>query len=230
MDLFRRLFKIGQSEANSAVDKFENPVKMTEQGIRDLKEDLTASIEGLAEVKALEIRAKNNWTKAKNEAKSYENKAIIFVQKGDAGKMDSAEADRLATAALTKLTESKKQAVSYKKSYDTTKTNVNNLDIKVRKLRDTIDSWENELKTLKSRSKISNVTKKINKNLAGVDSNSTIAMLERMKENVDEDEATAEAYGNIADEKTSIDDEMDAALAASSDDDALAALKEKMKK
>jgi len=37
MNIFKRLFKIGQAEAHSAVDKLEDPIKLTEQGIRDLK-------------------------------------------------------------------------------------------------------------------------------------------------------------------------------------------------
>ena len=40
MNLFKRLFKLGQSEAHSAMDKLEDPIKMTEQGIRDMKKDL----------------------------------------------------------------------------------------------------------------------------------------------------------------------------------------------
>ena len=35
MNIFKRLFKIGQSEANSAIDKMEDPIKMTD--LRDLK-------------------------------------------------------------------------------------------------------------------------------------------------------------------------------------------------
>ena len=31
--IFRRLFRIGKAEANSAIDKMEDPIKMTEQGI-----------------------------------------------------------------------------------------------------------------------------------------------------------------------------------------------------
>jgi len=39
MNIFKRLFRIGSAEANSLVDKLEDPIKMTEQGIRELKED-----------------------------------------------------------------------------------------------------------------------------------------------------------------------------------------------
>ena len=37
--LFTRILRLGKAEAHSAVDKFEDPIKMTEQGIRDLKKD-----------------------------------------------------------------------------------------------------------------------------------------------------------------------------------------------
>ena len=37
MNVFKRLFKVGEAEAHSAMDQLENPIKMTEQGIRDLK-------------------------------------------------------------------------------------------------------------------------------------------------------------------------------------------------
>jgi phage shock protein A len=38
------MFKIGTAEAHSAIDKLEDPIKMTEQGIRDLKKDLDESL------------------------------------------------------------------------------------------------------------------------------------------------------------------------------------------
>lgn len=60
MNIFKRLFKIGSAEANSLVDKLEDPIKMTEQGIRDLKEDMSKALQAMAEVKALAIRAKND--------------------------------------------------------------------------------------------------------------------------------------------------------------------------
>ena len=48
--------------------------------------------------------------------------------------------------------------------------------------------------------------------MARIDSNSTISMLERMKEKVEEEEALAEAYGNMASQNTSLTDEIDKAI------------------
>ena len=58
MSIFKRIFKIGQAETHSAIDKLEDPIKMTEQGIRDMKTDLEKSLQALAEVKAMAIRSR----------------------------------------------------------------------------------------------------------------------------------------------------------------------------
>ena len=57
MSLFKRLFTIGKAEANAVANTLEDPIKMTDQGIRDMKKDLEDSLKALAEVKALEIRS-----------------------------------------------------------------------------------------------------------------------------------------------------------------------------
>ena len=83
--------------------------------------------------------------------------------------------------------------------------------------------------TLRARAKTAAATKKINKQLSKVDSNGTLAMLERMKERVEEDESLAEAYGDMADSSKSLDDEIDAVIVdKGAGSDQLADLKAKM--
>ena len=104
------------------------------------------------------------------------------------------------------------------------------LQAQVDGLEQKIKTFENELVTLKARAKTADSMKKINRQLAGVDPSGTIAMLERMKQKVDEDEATAQAYGEIADRPSSLD-EVDRVLAetsATSSNEDLIALKKKM--
>ena len=89
------------------------------------------------------------------------------------------------------------------------------LQDKVQQLKTAITSYENELVTLRARAKTAESTKKINQHLAKVDSSSTIAMLERMKQKVEEDEALAQAYGEVGQVDTSVDAEINKALASS---------------
>ena len=231
MGIFKRLFKVGEAEAHAAIDKLENPIKLTEQGIRDLKKDLDKSLQSLAEVKAMAIRSKNEMISNKNQADNYEQKAMQLLKKAESGEMDAADADRLATEALSKKEQAMQQSGRAKEEKDRFDASIAQLEQNVRHLRSNISKWENELKTLKARDKVNAATKNLNKQLANIDSTSTVSMLEKMKDKVEQDEALAQSYGDIANESRSVDDEIDKALSTpSSNNDALAALKAKMNK
>ncbi len=231
MSLFKRLFTIGKAEANAVVDKLEDPIKMTEQGIRDMKKDLESSLKALAEVKALEISSRNEISKETERAKDYERKAILLLQKAESGQITTEEADRLASIALQKKTESETHIQRASKEQLVFSQNVSKIETNVKALRSKISSWENELKALKARVKVASATKNLNKQISAIDSSNTISLLERMKEKVEQEEALAEAYGDIAGEAKSIDDEIDNAIGDTSNtkaSDSLAALKAKM--
>ena len=56
MGIFSRMLKMGEAESHALLDNFEDPIKMSDQGIRDLKKELAEGIKSLAEVKAIAIR------------------------------------------------------------------------------------------------------------------------------------------------------------------------------
>ncbi len=229
--VFKRLFKVAQSEAHAAVDKLEDPIRLTEQGIRDLKQDLNASLKNLAEVKALTIRLKKEQSEKKQLAADYERKAMLLLEKGQKGGMSPEDADRLASEALAKKESATSQAVTVSKNLGGQDKMVAQLEANTKKLKSQISAWENELTTLKARSKVASATKKLNQQLAQVDSGSTIAMLEKMKSKVQEDEALAESYGEMAMVETSIDMEINSALEGGVNpqaSDSLAEMKKKM--
>lgn len=210
MNIFRRLFRIGKAEAHSTIDKMEDPIKMTEQGIRDMKQDLDKSLEALAQVKAMAIRANNEKDEYASKAEDYQNKAMLILKKAQKGELKAEEADRLAKEALVKKEECQKHIERATTESEKFNNSVQQLEKNVANIKSTISKWENELKTLKARVKVSNATKNLNKQMAEIDSSSTVSMLERMKEKVTQEEALAEAYGDIANESKSIDDELDA--------------------
>jgi len=212
MNIFKRLFSIGKAEAHSAIDKMEDPIKLTEQGIRDMKQDLDKSLEALAQVKAMAIRANNDKEEYALKAEDYQNKAMLILKKAQKGELKAENADRLAKEALIKKEECHKNAVRTTAEAEKFDTSVAQLEKNVNSIKSNISKWENELKTLKARVKVSNATKNLNKQMAEIDSSSTVSLLERMKEKVEQDEALAEAYGDIANDSKSIDDELNAAI------------------
>ena len=212
----KRLFRIGKAEAHSALDKLENPVKMTEQGIRDLKVNLEKALVAMAEVKAMGIRSKGEVEDYETKAADYEMKATLLLKKAAAGEMEAGEGDRLAAEALVKKQENTAHAALARKNQEYFETQSDKLGSNIDGLKKNISKYESELKTLKARAKVSAAQKDINKELAGIDSDGTVAMLEKMKEKVAQEEALAESYGDIASESRSLDEEIEDALDSSS--------------
>lgn len=231
MNIFKRLFKIGEAEAHSAIDQLEDPIRMTEQGIRDMKEDLDRCLHGLAQIKALAIRAKSEVEMFREKAEDYEKKAVILLTRAQQGDIDKLEADRLASEAIIKKNENINHVTKTIEDQKKYELSVSQMEQNIKTLRTQISKYENELKTLKARVKVSNATKNINKQLAQLDNSGTVAMLERMKEKVAQNEALAESYGAIANESKSIDEEINKAIEKTTvarTGEELAALKEKL--
>ncbi len=228
MNIFKRIFRIGQAEIHSVVEKMEDPIKMTEQGIREMKTDLDESLEAYAKVKALAIRTQNNVESKGSEAKEFENKAVLLLEKAQRNELEVEKAEELAKEALvlkkqllSEVDELKNQATAHQNS-------ANELQKNVEVLKFNISKWEAELNTLKARVKVSDATKLVNKQMAKIDSNSTISMLERMKEKVEEDEALSKAYGEIALSNKSVVDEINQAIGKDDVSNELEELKKKI--
>jgi len=231
MSIFKRLFKVGQSHAHAVVDKFEDTIRMTEQGIRDLKNDLQKAMTSLAEVKGIAIRIRKESENKKKLAVDYERKAMLLLQKIQSGDLDPHEAERLATEALAKKEENSNEAVRLSQEAQRHEEMANTLQANVNKIKSSVTTYENDLVTLRARARTAASTKKINEQLSRIDSSGTIAILEKMKSKVEEDESLAQAYGDIVNADKSVDDEIDTALKSGNNvgvSENLLALKKKM--
>jgi phage shock protein A len=216
MSIFQRIFKVTQSETHALIDKLEDPIRMTEQGIRDLKKDLQQAMTSLAEVKSMAIRTRRDSDNKKKLAADYERKAMMLLQKMQGGELDSADAERLASQALNQKEQLAAEAVQLAQEAERHEQMANQLQANVNKIKSTVTTYENDLLTLKARSRTAAATKKINQQIARVDSSGTIAMLEKMRSRVEEDESLATAYGEMATADKSVDDEINKALSGSS--------------
>jgi phage shock protein A len=214
MNVFKRLLRIGTAEIHSIVNKMEDPIRMTEQGIREMREDLDKSVESLAQVKAMAIRSGNEKNRKTDEARDYENKAVLLLTKAQKGELNMAQAENLAREALLL----KERLLGEVEKLDVQQTVHETAADEIRKnveiLKFNINKWENELKTLRARVKVSRATKEVNRQMAQIDSNSAISMLERMKEKVEDEEALAQAYGDLAKSNKSVDDEINKAISS----------------
>ncbi|MDN3695638.1 PspA/IM30 family protein [Chryseobacterium tructae] len=232
MNIFKRLLTIGKAEIHSVIDNFEDPINLTEEGIREMKEELGKSIESLAQLKALTIRKKNEAETEEQTSKDYYNKAIVIVQKAEKGEVGASEADRLAKEALKRQASSQENADQLHKEHEKLHTECEKMQTTINHLKSSIAKWENELKTLKARVQVSEATKDINQKMTQMDTGSTVSMLEKLKERVVQQETLAEAYSDLSKSGKTIDEEIDAMVNNKDNEaeEALNRLKETLKK
>lgn len=230
MNIFKRIFRIGQAEIHAAVEKMEDPVKMTEQGLRELREDLAEATESYAKVRALAIRTENEKAACLKESASYADKAVLVMEKAQDGSLELEKAEALAMEALrlrNKFAADAEtlaaQGIVHQRSAEEMQKNI---DI----IRENLSKWEKELKTLRARVTVSKATQQVNKQLAHLDSNDTISMLERMKEKAEEQEALTKAYGEIASDRSAAKEDLEKLLndKTSSIESDLEAIKKKL--
>jgi phage shock protein A len=190
-------------------------------------------MEALAETKSVVNKLERDLNEKENRAEKYQSDAKKLLQKAKDGDMDESKAEELARKALEAKRQAESEAEGLRSSYESQKKQADQLQQQVSKLKQKISQYESELTTLRARSKAATASRKVNEQLAQSDSDGTISMIERMKEKVEKEEDLAAAYGDMAEEDKSVDEEIDAALegASTSDtDDELAALKAELDK
>ena len=225
-NLITRFFKMFQSSAHAILNKFENPINIAEQSIRDLKKDYEEAMRGLAEIKALSISTKRQLDEKKQIAADYERKALILLQNAKAGTLSEAEADRLASEALQKKSTALAESVELAQALKNNEIMEQKMEGKVVAIKNQIRKWESELSTMKARYKVAKSTKKINQQLTTMSNDSTAAMLEKMKNKVNEEEALATAYDDMLYLESDIDKEIDKAIGSTYSADVQLSLQE----
>jgi phage shock protein A len=228
MNVLRRLFKIGQAETNSAVDKLEDPIKMVEQGLRDMRENQDVAMRSLAEVKAMHIKRTRELNETKEAEEDLQNKSVLLLKKAQQNEIDSAEADNFVKENLKRKAQLAKDILLMKDDVANLEKQVATLEKNVNSIKSGIKQWENELSTLKARVKVSSATQKINKQMTNMDSHSVVSMLERMKNKVMQDEALAQAYGEMAEASETNEEKMNKAIENISVEDELAQMKKQL--
>ncbi len=231
--IFSRIFNVARFGNQAAADPMQDPIKLAEQAVRDLKIHLQEAMQGLGQVKSVSLRLKKDLDDRRRLAGDYERKAMLLLQQMKDGSLDSAQAESRAAQALAQKDAVLGQAEQAREDWEAQQKVVDSMQGRVDQLKREITRYENDLVTLRARARTAESMQKVNKQLAGVDSSSTMEMLEKMKARVEEKEALAAAYGELSEDEVAFLGESKSTPAAlpsggRAETDSLAALKAKM--
>ena len=220
MGLFSRLGTLIRSNINELINKAEDPEKMLNQVLVDMKTQLVEAKKQVAVAIADEKRLKKQYEMEAAKSLEWEKKAMLAVKAGD---------DNLAKAALARKSEHEEVAETLRQQWEAQKASVEQLKMALRGLDAKIEEAKRKRNILVSRQKRAEAQRTINETLTNINSTSAFDTFERMTDRVTQIEAEAEATAELggALPEASLDAQFKA-LAASSVDDELAALKKKM--
>ena len=227
MGLLTRISRIFKSEANAAVDKIEDPTKMSEQILRELRENLQQAINGEAEIKAIALGHRSDEAKARGLAAEWEKKTNDLLDRVDSKSLDEVKGNELASAAALNVQTYNKQAEDFKKMADKEESALSVMDSKIKKIREQITETEQRTQMIKAQAKTAEVSEKINKTLSSVDTDGLMNTLKRMEEKTSAQEFRAQAYAEVSDSTMSTSQEIDKVLGQTANTDALTTIKAK---
>jgi len=221
MGLFSRLGTLIRSNINELINKAEDPEKMLNQVLVDMKAQLVEAKKQVAVAIADEKRLKKQYEQEQAKSQEWERKAMLAVKAGD---------DNLARAALQRKAEYDDVCQTLKQQWDSQRNSVEQLKHALRGLDNKIEEAKRKRNILVSRQKRAEAQRTINETLSNINSTSAFDTFDRMSDRVTQLEAEAEAASEIggALPESSLESQFKALEASSGVDDDLTALKKRM--
>lgn len=222
MGIWARISTLVKSNINAMISKAEDPEKILNQLIIDMREQFLEARKQVAVAIADEKRLKQQYEAELEKAQEWEKKAMIAIKAGR---------DDLATQALARKQEHDKLSEEWQQQWMAQKQASDQLRDALARLNAKIQEASRKKNLLIARAKRAEAQKKIQDTMAGLGDNGAFDTFARMEEKVMQQEAEAQASVELSgelegDKLASEFKSLEVSSAGQSD--ALAALKAKM--
>jgi len=218
MSIFKRLRDLTMSNLYALIEKAEDPIKMTDQYLRDMQEDLEEAEKAVAAQIALEKKFKVLYEEQEALVKKRDEQAQVAAQ---AKNID------LARRALEEKKAAEQKRNEYKDAFEKNRAAADGLRDKLTEMKKQVAELKNKRETLVARVNAAKAQKTINQAMDGFDSDSALAGLKRMEDKALQLEAEAEASGEVYKKDASLDEEIAKLSKDQQVEDELAALLKK---
>lgn len=221
MGILNRVSTLIRANINDLISRSEDPEKILNQLILDMKEQLIQAKKQVAVAIADEKRLKKQLDNEINKARDWEKKAMMAVRAGR---------DDLAREALARKTEHDSLAQEFQGQWEAQKAAADKLRDSLRQLNSKIEEATRKKNLLIARKKRAEAQQTIQQTMSGMSDTSAFDAFDRMQGKIEQMEAEAEASAELAESMTGDDlsSQFDALESDHGADEALAALKAKM--
>ena len=191
MGIFDRLSTMLRSNINDLISRAENPEKMLNQLIVDMKTQLAKAKQQVASAIADERKLQADAEAMKKQADDWERRAMMAVQEGR---------DDLAKQALGRYNEQLQGAQQLQETWMRHKAETDQLKLSLRQLNDKIEEAKRKKNILVARSKRAEAQQRIQETMSGLSDKSAFESFERMAEKIEATERKALAAAELNEE------------------------------
>jgi phage shock protein A len=189
MAIMERIATVIRSNLNHLINRAEDPEKMLDQILLQMRQQLLEAKREVAVAIADEKRLGAQVEAALEQVQQWERRAALAVQKGD---------DDLARQALRHKSDHEQIAVGYKNQWDAQKASTENLKNALRTLSQKIEEAGRKKNLLIARQKRAEAQKHIHEVMTGLSDASAFESFDRMAARVEQLEAQADAAVEIS--------------------------------
>lgn len=219
MSIFQRLFRIGKANVNAAIDKIEDPVKVIDQVLRELDEDIEKVTAAVTSQMAVEKKFQRELDEANELVERRDAQARQALASGN---------EELAREALVDKKKQVEKRDKLQEGYNRAKATADNLRNQLTEMKSRVSDMKDQRSTLIAQAEAAKAQQKINQTMSGVGGNDVVATFDRMEEKIKRMHDEADAAYELANADKSLDEKFAEALKEQKDhaiEDELAALK-----
>ena len=193
MGLFDRLATLLKSNINDLISKAENPEKMLDQIVADMRSQLARAKQQVAAAIADEKRLKDQAEAEYKNAADWENKAMLAVKEGR---------DDLAKQALVRHSEHVEHANALETTWQAHQAETQQLKNSLVDLPDKIEEAKRKKNLLLARQRRAQAQQKISETMSSMSEKSAFEAFARMEEKITSNERMIKASNEIEEEFT----------------------------
>src|ERR1043165_9534643 len=191
MGIFDRLSTMLRSNINDLISRAENPEKMLNQLILDMKSQLAKAKQEAAAAIADEKKRQADAEQLKKQSEDWERRAMLAVQEGR---------DDLAKQALLRYNEALQGAQQLHETWLKHKAETESLKNSLRQLNDKIEEAKRKKNILVARARRAEAQQRIQETMSGMSDRSAFESFDRMAEKIEALERKAVAAAELNEE------------------------------
>lgn len=192
LSVFQRIKEIGLANIHSALDKAEDPVKMCDQYLREMEDEIEKAVEAVSLQTASKLTLEKKYQALLAQVQKFQTYAEQAVEQ---------ENDELAKKALLSKNKYQQQADELKPQVDSVVAATANLNARLHEMRENFDEMKSKRNLLVARAEAAKAQKHINMAMNGIGGGVAAKGFDRMETAVNRLEAEAEAHRSLAEQE-----------------------------